>query len=66
MGGWWFVQKHACLRGSLYRRICCLSCVPPVLCRRLYDNLLTGTVPNSISSMGKLTKLYVMVMVAWW
>ena len=46
-------------------RICCLSCVPPVLCRNLKGNRLTGTVPNGISIMNKLTSLYVVVMVAW-
>ena len=40
-----------------------LTRVTPVLCRALYDNQLTGTIPNGIASMGELDGLSVIVVV---
>ena len=48
-------------------RVCdvavCLTGIPPVLCRNLRKSQLSGTIPNSISSLNKLTYLYVIVVV---
>ena len=44
-------------------RIFDLTRVTPVLCRWLNHNKLTGTIPNSISSMAKLRDLFVIVVV---
>ena len=52
------------LNGCLWTCLFCLTCAPPVLCRDLYNNQLTGKVPNSIGNLNQLTSLYVVVMVS--
>ena len=48
-------------------RVCdvtvCLTGIPPVLRRYLNSNQLSGTIPNSISSLKNLGGLYVIVVV---
>jgi len=39
--------------------VLCLTRAPPVPCRDLYNNQLSGTIPNSFGSLNGLARLYV-------
>ena len=59
------------LVGAMWARyilvlVLCLTRVPPVPCRVLDGNQLSGTIPNSLGSATGLTRLYVIGVVAVW